>query len=295
MYFFKRNGRRIGMYKFGLIGYPLSHSMSKVIQEAALKSVGLEGTYEILETEQEDLVTRLKYLRTNGFQGFNVTIPLKVPVTLFLSGVDNVANVTGSANTIKIMPDASLMGYNTDVYGFVEAIPEDYRKSLENQNIAVLGSGGAARAIGVGLSILKVSNIDFYVRNIVNASTMVEALRKNFPNVRMTCKQLESLTNLSDYKMLVNTTPIGMKSKAMGLSPIDEDIIKTMNKDSIVYDIVYNPLKTELIKIAKRNDIQTIQGLDMLIYQGAKAFEIWTGKKPDVMKMKIAALEEMVD
>ena len=119
------------MYKFGLIGYPLSHSMSKVIQEAAFKSIGEEGTYEIMETEQEDLISRLKYLRANGFQGFNVTIPLKVPITLFLSGVDNVANVAGSANTIKIMPDSQMFGYNTDVYGFVEAIPEDFRKEIE--------------------------------------------------------------------------------------------------------------------------------------------------------------------
>ncbi len=283
------------MYKFGLIGYPLSHSMSKVIQEAALKSVGLEGSYEILETEQEDLVTRLKFLRANGFQGFNVTIPLKVPVTLFLSGVDNVANVTGSANTIKIQPDMSLMGYNTDVYGFVEAIPENFRKEIDGEKVAVLGNGGAARAIGVGLSLLKASKIDFYVRNIVNASEMADALRQNFPNVQMECKQLENLYNLSEYKMLVNTTPIGMRSKSMGVSPIDEDVIKTMKKDSVIYDIVYNPLKTELIKLATKHGIQTIKGLDMLIYQGAKAFEIWTGKKPDVLKMKIAALEEMAD
>ncbi len=283
------------MYKFGLIGYPLSHSMSKVIQEAALKSAGLEGSYEILETEQEDLVTRLKYLRANGFQGFNVTIPLKVPVTLFLSGVDNVANVTGSANTIKVLPDSQLYGYNTDVYGFVEAIPEDFREEIKGKDIAILGNGGAARAVAVGLSILKVSKIDFYVRNIVNASEMVDSLRINFPDVQMECKQLESLKDLSKYKMLVNTTPIGMRSKAMGLSPVDEDVIKTMDKSACVYDIVYNPLKTELIKIAKKNEIKTIQGLDMLIYQGAKAFEIWTGKKPDILKMKIAALEEMAE
>ena len=283
------------MYKFGLIGYPLSHSMSKVIQEAAFKSIGLEGVYEILETEQEDLVSRIKYLRSNGFQGFNVTIPLKVPITLFLSGVDNVANVAGCANTIKITEDSSLYGYNTDVYGFVEAIPEDYRKNLEGEKAAVLGAGGAARAVGVGLSILKLKEIDFYARNIVNASQMADALRQNFPNVKMQCKQIESLTNLSEYKLLVNTTPIGMRSKAMGISPIDEDVIKTMNKDSTVYDIVYNPLKTELIRLAKKHEINTIKGLDMLIYQGAKAFEIWTGKKPNIASMKIAALEEMAE
>lgn len=283
------------MYKFGLIGYPLSHSMSKVIQEAAFESIGAEGSYEIMETEQEDLISRLKYIRANKFNGFNVTIPLKVPITLFLSGVDNVANVVGSANTIKIMEDSSLFGYNTDVYGFVEAIPEEIRKEIENSEVAILGSGGAARAVGVGIAILKAKKIDFYARNIINASEMVSALRENFPNTQMNCKQIESVKDLSQYKMLVNSTPIGMRSKAMGLSPIDEDVVKTMKQDSIVYDIVYNPLKTELIKYAKKHGIKTIQGLDMLIYQGAKAFEIWTGKKPDVLKMKIAALEAMVD
>lgn len=283
------------MYKFGLIGYPLSHSMSKVIQEAAFESIGAEGSYEIMETEQEDLISRLKYIRANKFNGFNVTIPLKVPITLFLSGVDNVANVVGSANTIKVMDDSSLFGYNTDVYGFVEAIPEEIRKEIENSEIAILGSGGAARAVGVGIAILKAKKIDFYARNIINASEMVSGLRENFPNTQMNCKQIESIKDLSQYKMLVNSTPIGMKSKAMGLSPIDEDVVKTMKQDSIVYDIVYNPLKTELIKYAKKHGIKTIQGLDMLIYQGAKAFEIWTGKKPDTLKMKLAALEEMVE
>ena len=283
------------MYKFGLIGYPLSHSMSKVIQEAAFESIGVEGSYEIMETEQEDLISRLKYIRANKFNGFNVTIPLKVPITLFLSGVDNVANVVGSANTIKVMEDSSLFGYNTDVYGFVEAIPEEIRKEIENSEVAILGSGGAARAVGVGIAILKAKKIDFYARNIINASEMVSALRENFPNTQMNCKQIESVKDLSQYKMLVNSTPIGMRSKAMGLSPIDEDVVKTMDKEAVVYDIVYNPLKTELIKYAKKHGIKTIQGLDMLIYQGAKAFEIWTGKKPDVLKMKIAALEAMVD
>ena len=241
------------------------------------------------------MISRVKYLRTNGFQGFNVTIPLKVPIVLFLSGVDNVANIAGCANTIKVLNDGSLYGYNTDVYGFVEAIPEKFRKEINGADIAILGNGGAARAVGVGISILKAKKIDFYVRNIINAKDTIDAVRTHFPEVEVNCKLIESLKDLSSYKMLINTTPIGMRSKAMGISPVDEDVVKTMNKSSVIYDIVYNPLKTELINIAKRNGIQTIQGLDMLIYQGAKAFEIWTGKKPDVLRMKIAALEEMID
>ncbi len=283
------------MYKFALIGYPLSHSMSKIIHEAAFKSLGLEGCYEILETQQDELISRIKYLRSKGFQGFNVTIPLKVPITLFLSGVDNIANVAGSANTIKIMKDSSMFGYNTDVYGFVEAMPDDLKDKLAGSKAAILGNGGAARAVGCGLSIMKVKEIDIFARNIINASEMAETLRPNFSEVKINCKQIESLKDLSEYTLLVNTTPIGMRSKAMGISPISEDIIKTMKKDSYIYDIVYNPLKTELIKLAKKYEINTVQGLDMLIYQGAKAFEIWTGKKPDVLKMKIAALEAMID
>ncbi len=282
------------MYKFGLIGYPLSHSMSKVIHQAAFKSLNLEGTYDIIETQQEELVTRLKELRRNGYQGFNITIPLKVPITLFLSEVDNAANIAGSVNTVKITENG-LMGYNTDVYGFVEAIPADIRKETEGANTAIIGNGGAARAVAVGLSILKAKKIDFYARNIINASEMAQVIRRSFPEIEMNCRQIESLKDLSQYKMLVNATPIGMRSKAMGISPIEEDVVKTMDKSSVIYDIVYNPLKTELIKFAKKYDIKTIQGLDMLIYQGAKAFEIWTGKQPDPLKMKIAALEQMAE
>ena len=280
-------------YKFALIGYPLSHSLSKVIQEAALKAAGLNGSYDILETRAEDLVSRIKYLRTNGYNGFNVTIPLKVPAALFLSSADNIADTAGCVNTIKINEDYALAGYNTDVYGFTEAMPDILRSEISGSKTAVLGNGGAARAAGTALALMNVSCIDFYVRNIINASNMADILRKNFPEVKINCRQIESLKTLENYKLLANTTPIGMRNKAMGISPIDESILKTMDKSSFVYDIVYNPLKTELIKQAEANGIQTVKGLDMLIYQGAKAFEIWTGIKPDVLKMKIAALEEL--
>lgn len=281
------------MTKLGLIGYPLSHSMSAVIQEAALKSVGLEGSYEILETEPEDLVDRVKFLKSRGYEGFNVTIPLKVPITLFLDQVDNISNMAGCANTVKIMPNKSLFGYNTDVFGFSEAIPVEFKQKLKNSKVAILGNGGAARAAAVALAQLGVQQIDFYVRNIINASNMVNIVRENFPEVIINSKQIQHITDLSQYKMLVNTTPIGMRGKAMGLSPIEETTIKTMQKDSIVYDIVYNPIKTALLEMAQNNNLETINGLDMLIFQAAKAFEIWTGKKPDTCKMKIAALESL--
>ena len=281
------------MIKLGLIGYPLSHSMSAVIHKAAFESCGLEGEYEILETDPELLIDRIKFLKSRNFAGFNITIPLKVPITLFLDQVDNVTNMAGCANTIKILPDKSLWGYNTDVYGFTEAIPQELRGQIKNKSVAILGNGGASRAAAVALGQLGVSKIDFYVRNIINASTMVNIVRENFPNIQITSRQIQHISSLSEYSMIVNTTPIGMRGKAMGLSPLDDLSIKTINKNAVVYDIVYNPVKTALIEQAQANGIKTIGGLDMLVFQAAKAFEIWTGMKPDTCKMKIAALEQL--
>lgn len=283
------------MYKFALIGYPVSQSLSAVIHKAALNSLGLEGDYELLPTPAEDLVDRIKYLKANGYDGVNVTIPLKVPVTLFLESFDKVADLAGSANTIKFMPDRSMAGYNTDVFGFYQAIPNSIRPELEGKKIAVLGAGGAARAIVVSLVQLKVDQIDFYVRNVVNAHDFVENIRKYCPNLKVNLKQFQSMGDLSEYSMLVNTTPVGMINKSMGISPVEERFISTMNPDAIVYDIVYNPIKTELVYLAQKHGLRTISGLDMLVYQAQKSFEIWTGQLPDFKDMKIAALEALLE
>ena len=127
-------------HKFAIIGFPIKHSLSPVIQKAALESVGLEGTYEIIETRPENLVSTVKMLKSQGYNGFNVTIPHKVPITLFLEQFDDYANVTGSVNTVKITDEKTLYGYNTDVYGFIRAIPQNC--NLQGSTVAVMGTGG---------------------------------------------------------------------------------------------------------------------------------------------------------
>ena len=112
-------------YKLALIGYPLGHSLSPTLYKTAFREFNIQGTYELLATKSEDLISQIKHLRTHGYYGFNVTIPHKVPLTLFLSKYDEYVNMTGSVNTIKIEEDLSLSGYNTDVMGFYEAIPKD--------------------------------------------------------------------------------------------------------------------------------------------------------------------------
>ena len=106
------------MYKLGIIGYPLGHSVSAAVQKAGFESLGIDGTYDVLETPPEDLIQRIKFLKTNGYNGFNVTIPLKVPVSLFLDEIDDYANIIGCVNTVKIGEDKTFYGYNTDIYGF---------------------------------------------------------------------------------------------------------------------------------------------------------------------------------
>ena len=282
------------VYKFAVIGYPLSHSLSKVIHEAALKSCNLEGSYDILPTEPENLVHRIKRLKVEGYNGFNVTIPHKVPITLFLSKFDTNADLIGSVNTVKITEDKNLEGSNTDIYGFVKPIPDDVKENIRDRNAVVLGTGGAARAICAGLVSLGVSTITFYSRNVIDSHAHVEILRQKFPKVKNELKPYTLLDTLKGQKILVNTTPVGMKNFLEGVSPVDFEAIKTLDDDAFVYDIVYNPVKTRLIKYAQDCNKRYVGGLDMLVYQAQKAFEIWTGQVPDAAAMKIAALESLV-
>ena len=279
------------MFKLGIIGDPLSHSLSKVMQEAALKNLNLEGQYDILETKSEDLISRLKYLKTQGYKGFNVTIPHKIPVALFLSDVDELANKAGSVNTVVINEDKSLKGYNTDVYGFMKPI-EDV--DLKGKKATVLGTGGASRAVVCGLSMKGIKKIDIFTRNVIDSGDSVNILKERFPDVEIKLLQYELMQGLEDTSIVVNTTPLGMKHFREGISPLSDEVIKTLSDESIVYDVVYNPIKTELIKRAIKYNKKYVQGLDMLVYQGARAFEIWTGQSPNVDKMKIAALEELI-
>lgn len=279
------------MYKFGIIGYPLSHSISAAIQKAGFESLGLEGSYDVLETSPEDLITRIKFLKTNGYQGFNVTIPLKVPMSLFLDDIDDYANIAGCVNTVKILEDKSFIGYNTDIYGFKTAIPLDI--SLHSKRASILGTGGAARAAVVGLAEKGVKYIDFYTRNIINSRQTLDYVRAKFPNIEFNVYQIQNMRSLADTSIVVNATPIGMKGFMANEMPLEGRDLDGLNPSTLVYDIVYNPVKTVLIKEAQSRGLRTVGGLDMLIYQAQRAIEIWTGKVPDFNVMKLAAHEAL--
>lgn len=275
--------------KFGLIGYPLGHSLSKVIHEAGFKSLGINATYDILETPPDDLVDRIKWLKGNGYKGFNVTIPLKLPISLFVNEVDNYADLARAVNTVYVEADKSLKAYNTDVIGFRRAIPKDI--DLRGKKVAILGTGGAAHAACIALTECGVQEIAFFTRNIPNSIDLMNYVRRKFPSINFNVYQIENIRNLGEYAMLVNTTPIGMLGKAGDMMPVEKYALESLNRDAIVYDVIYNPKKTVLIRAAEKLNLRTITGLDMFIYQAVAAQEIWFGNTPDFKDMKIAALE----
>lgn len=278
--------------KIALIGYPLGHSLSEYIHDAGFRSIGINARYDILETRPDQLVERIKYLKTNGYSGFNVTIPLKLPVTMFLDELDSSADIVHAVNTIKIDSETKfLKGYNTDAVGFKNALPKDI--NLCGKTAGILGTGGAARAAITALAQYQVKEFKIYTRNIANSIEFLNYLRKTFPSIEFNAYQIDRIRDLSEVNILVNATPIGMSGNAVGFTPVEEPQLITLPPDALVYDVIYNPKKTVLIKLAQKHNYKTVNGLDMLIYQAMEAEKIWTGHLPDFKDMKIAALEEL--
>lgn len=278
--------------KFAVIGYPLGHSLSPYIHNAGFKSLGIKASYEILETPPDTLVDRIKYFKTHGYSGFNVTIPLKLPVTFFLDEVDESANIANAVNTVVIDEKTkALKGYNTDASGFRNAIPDDI--TLCGKTAGVMGTGGAARAAITALAQSQMKEIKIFTRNVLNSLELINYLRKTFPNVEFNPYQIERIRDLSDIDLLVNATPIGMQGRGADFTPVEEPELTTLKAGATVYDIIYNPKKTILLKLAEKHGYRTINGVDMFIHQAVEAEKIWTGRTPDFKDMKIAALENL--
>lgn len=281
------------MLKLGLIGTPIKQSLSPIIHQMAMKTLGIIGSYELIETAPEDLVDAIKYLKSNDYAGFNVTIPLKVPITLFLEEVDDIANLAGSVNTVKIAADKFLYGYNTDVFGFKMGFSEGQRRSLIGKKATILGTGGVSRAVVLALKELGIKNIEFYSGHLEKANELITFFKEKFPQISFEIKSYSSKMDLSSSACLINTTPLGTYGKYCGVSPVDEKALNSLKEEAIVYDLVYNPRTTELLRQAKNIGLTTISGIDMLIYQGLQSFSIWTGLTPPMEEIKKLVLQEI--
>lgn len=264
-------------YELGLVGYPLGHSYSPGIHAAALKALNLEGEYRLYPIapsshELQDLRELLQKVRTGLVQGINVTIPYKRSVLPLLDDISPAAAVIGAVNTIYVR-EGQLVGDNTDAAGFRTDLEAQFkRKSFHATKTLVLGAGGSARAVTYALL-----EINCQVTIIARREEQAHALTTQYPDYsqQLTTYRMEDFgMAVADQALIVNATPVGMAPN-MNQSPWPEGVPFPMG--ATVYDLVYNPRETLLVKQARAAGIPAATGLGMLVEQAALAFERWTG------------------
>jgi len=271
----------------GVFGYPVKHSLSPVFQNAAFEYLGLDYIYIPVEVSPENLGKAIEGIKALNFVGVNLTIPHKKAVIQYIDEIDEKARIIESVNTL-VNKDGWLKGYSTDGYGFIRSLKEEKGIDISGKNVFILGAGGSAYAI-TGASIKEgVSKIYICNRTGEKAELLKNTLSKRlqFQNILVVpFEERNDKKYWKDIDLIVNTTSVGMKEGESSL--IDEKNIVSVR---LVYDLVYNR-KTELIQLAEKNGIPHMDGILMLIYQGAVSFELWTGMKApiEIMKRSIRA------
>lgn len=269
-----------------VIGHPIEHSMSPIMHNAAIQDLGLDYLYIAFDIPPNRLKEAIKGLKTLNIRGINVTLPYKEKVMKFVDKVDQTAQNIGAINTIK-NENGLLIGRNTDAEGANKALL-DARCKIIGKNVVLIGAGGAAKAISYSLAS-DINKITIINRSEDRARKLVNEL-KNKRDINIESKKYNEIIlkeEISNADILINATPIGM-FPMMDISPVSK---KILHKDLFVFDLIYNPLETQLIKDSKEIGCQTLSGLDMLVNQGAIAFEWWTKKKPNLELMKLKIIE----
>jgi len=276
---------------YGLLGHPVGHSLSPAMQNAAFKAAGIDAVYGVYDIAPEALTDFLSSVSKKGISGLNVTIPHKINTRHYIEingMIDSFAKKLGAVNTLKPGPDGRLCGFNTDGPGFYRSLVEDLKFEPEGKTVFVLGSGGAATAVvmylGNGPKRIFISDVDKE-----KASALKEHYGVYYDKSRISVVDPAKIEGgLSASDLLVNATPIGMKDDDP--SPVVKEML---HRGLRVYDLVYNRPSTELVKDATRLKLHAATGLGMLLYQGAIAFEIWTGVKAPIAVMRKALKEAL--
>lgn len=278
--------------RLGIIGYPIRHSLSPVFQQAALDHYSLDSTYEAWEVEPGQLAEFVRSLRSPDVLGINVTGPHKEAVISLLDEVDDWATTAGAVNTI-VNHAGRLTGHNTDGTGFLRALEEHGRLSPEGRSVLIMGAGGSAKGVSLALARRGASRITIANRSLDRARLLAGLVAEHGPDskaIPLLDEELAQATAESD--LIVNCTTVGMKhGPAEGTSPLSARYIPAR---ALVYDLVYNPPETPLLREAAMAGASVLGGLPMLVYQGAASFEHWTGKDAPLEVMMDAARAALV-
>lgn len=265
----------------GLIGHPVEHSFSPPMHNAAFDALGMDYTYVAFDVNPAELQKAIEGARSLNIRGFNVTIPHKIEVMKYLDEIDDVARLIGAVNTIDFK---NLKGYNTDGIGAVRAIEEV--TSIKNKNVVIAGAGGASRAISFYIAKYGADSLTILNRNVDKAQSLARDVSNSGLIDDVKSDSINEINAyLADADILVDTTPLGMHPH------INDQPIATaenMHDELVVFDAVYNPNETVLLKQAIEAGAKPVYGIKMLLYQGAESFKIWTGADAPVDIMEKA-------
>ncbi len=272
---------------YGVFGFPLKHTLSPAMHQAALEKLRVPGFYMALELAPKNF-KKLMVQRNLLLDGFNLTVPHKQIVIPFLDSVSREAKLIGAVNTV-IRKNGRLLGENTDAYGFMKLLRAELGWKSKGKTVLILGAGGASRACIYALCADGAKEIIVLNRTVAKARTLVSVFKRQFPRVRFQARALvsrEVRNALLEAGLVVNTTSVGLK-------PSDNPVVKKgdfprAKGNRFAVDLIYNPPQTPFLRLARSAGWKTANGLGMLLHQGARAFELWTGKKAPVEVMKRA-------
>jgi shikimate dehydrogenase len=270
-----------------LIGYPVSHSVSPAFQQAAFDALGIDGRYEAWETPPDELGIAVERLRSGDLYGANVTVPHKVAVMRLVDEPDPIAERVGAVNTI-VNRDGRLLATNTDVAGILGTL-HDADVSLEGCRVALVGAGGAARAVVAAMRAARVARVTVINRTPENASTLADvagdAIDMRFAPLEADDATFQSAIRTAD--VVVQSTSVGMlHGPAEGQTPVPAGLL---HAGQVAFDLVYVPEETPFLRAASKAGARAVGGLGMLVHQGAESFRLWTGREPPLDVMVTAA------
>jgi shikimate dehydrogenase len=269
-------------WRYVVIGYPVSHSRSPKMQNAAFEFYNLGSPYGIMEVAPQELAQFVNWAKEN-LDGVNLTIPHKTEVIPLIDEIDQSALIAQSVNTL-VIKDKKVKGYSTDGYGLEFALKEEFQLDIKDKRFCFAGCGGVVNATAFYLAQKGAKEIRILNRTIQKASSLLDRLATAFPSVKVECSTFEDQSKIKNYlentDVLIQATSLGLKDNDP--APFDLTILENLNL--AVYDTIYK--ETKLIQAAKKLGLKCANGKEMLIGQGAKSFELWTNKKAPVEEMR---------
>jgi shikimate dehydrogenase len=269
----------------GIIGYPIRHSLSPLMHNAAFEALDMAYSYIALEVEPPRMRSAVNALQSLGFRGFNVTIPHKQRIMAFLDRLTPEAKLIGAVNTVEIKRNR-LIGHNTDGRGFTWAFRDETGRSVAGQRVLLIGAGGAARAVAFQLVLDGVRTLLIANRS----SQRAQGLARNLRRLSNRC-DISVLPWIEEaFKTGAQQSDIIINATSVGMNPFDPPLLSSaiLSPHHVVCDLIYKPLVTALLKQAQTAGATAVSGLGMLVHQGALSFEIWTGRRPPVEIMREA-------